>query len=91
MLDKLQPLAESGAIARADIMKRAVDVSALQSQINQANLQKSQLQLNQQQARVETQRVQATAYQDVQQQLASLDTQVDTTVKTNERQLLQIR
>jgi len=90
LLDKLQPLAESGAIARADVMKRAVDVSALQSQINQANLQKSQLQLSQQQAQVETQRVQATAYQDVQQQLASLDTQVDTTVKTNERQLLQI-
>jgi hemolysin D len=90
LLDKLQPLAESGAIARSDVMKRAVDVSALQSQINQANLQKSQLQLNQQQAQVETQRVQATAYQDVQQQLASLDTQVDTTVKTNERQLLQV-
>ncbi|NJR39989.1 MAG: HlyD family type I secretion periplasmic adaptor subunit [Leptolyngbyaceae cyanobacterium CSU_1_4] len=90
LLDKLQPLAESGAIARADVMKRVVDVSALQSRINQANLQKSQLQLSQQQAQVETQRVQATAYQDVQQQLASLDTQVDTTVKTNERQLLQI-
>lgn len=90
LLNKLQPLAEAGAIARADVMKRAVDVSALQSQINQANLQKSQLQLSQQQAQVETQRVQATAYQEVQQQLASLDSQVDSTVKTNERQLLQI-
>jgi hemolysin D len=89
-LEQLQPLAESGAIARADVMKRSVDVSALQSQINQANLQKSQLQLSQQQAQVETQRVQATAYQGVQQQLASLDSQFDTTVKTNERQLLQI-
>jgi hemolysin D len=89
-LQQLQPLAESGAIARADVMKRAVDVSALQSQINQANLQKSQLQLSQQQAQVETQRIQATAYQSVQQQLASLDSQFDTTVKTNERQLLQI-
>jgi hemolysin D len=89
-LEQLQPLAESGAIARAEVMKRAVDVSALQSQINQANLQKSQLQLSQQQVQVETQRVQATAYQGVQQQLASLDSQFDTTVKTNERQLLQI-
>jgi hemolysin D len=89
-LEQLQPLAESGAIARADVMKRSVDVSALQSQLNQANLQKSQLQLSQQQAQVETQRVQATAYQGVQQQLASLDSQFDTTVKTNERQLIQI-
>jgi hemolysin D len=67
-----------------------VDVGALQSRISQANLQKSQLQLSQQQAQVETQRIQATAYQGVQQQLASLDSQFDTTVKTNERQLLQI-
>jgi hemolysin D len=89
-LEQLQPLAESGAIARAEVMKRAVDVSALQSRINQANLQKSQLQLSQQQAEVETQRIQATAYQSVQQQLASLDSQFDATVKTNERQLLQI-
>jgi hemolysin D len=89
-LEQLQPLAESGAIARAEVMKRAVDVSALQSRIDQANLQKSQLQLSQQQAEVETQRIQATAYQSVQQQLASLDSQFDATVKTNERQLLQI-
>jgi hemolysin D len=89
-LEQLQPLAESGAIARSDVMKRSVDVSALQSQINQANLQKSQLQLSQQQTQVETQRVQATAYQNVQQQLAALDNEFDATVKNNERQLLQI-
>jgi hemolysin D len=90
LLDQLQPLAESGAIARADVLKRSVDVGALESRINQASLQKNQLQLSQQQAQVETQRTQASAYQDVQQQLAALDTEFDTKVEDNERQLIQI-
>jgi hemolysin D len=90
LLDRLQPLAESGAIARADVLKRSVDVGALQNQINQANLQRNQLQLSQQQAQVETQRVQAAAYQTVQQELAALDTEFDRKIEENERQLIQV-
>jgi hemolysin D len=90
MLDKLQPLADAGAIARVDVLKRSVDVSALQSQINQADLRKSQLRLSQQQAQVESDRIQASAYQDVQQQLALIDREFDRQVEDNERQLIQV-
>jgi hemolysin D len=90
LLNQLQPLAESGAIARADVLRRSVDVGALRSQINQANLQRNQLQLSQQQAAVENQRIQASAYQSVQQQLASVDSEFDSKIEDNERQLIQI-
>lgn len=90
ILDKLQPLADAGAIARVDVLKRSVDVSALQSQINQADLRKSQLRLSQQQAQVESDRIQASAYQDVQQQLALIDREFDRQVEDNERQLIQV-
>jgi HlyD family secretion protein len=90
LLDQLQPLVQQGAIPRADALERSVNVNALRNQINQANLQKSQLQINQQQTQIETQRLQTEAYQSVQQQLAELDRDFDTTIQTNQRQLVQV-
>jgi hemolysin D len=90
LLARLQPLAETGAIARVDVIERSADTNTLQSKVQQAQLQKSQLQISQQQAEVENQRLVTNSYQEVQQQLAALDTQFDATIESNERQLVQV-
>ncbi|MDX2232317.1 MAG: HlyD family type I secretion periplasmic adaptor subunit [Leptolyngbyaceae cyanobacterium bins.349] len=90
LLSQLTPLMEQGAISRTDFLRRAVDVNTLQSQLNQNRLQKRQLQLNQLQAQAENRKTTTDIFQDLQRQLAELDAQFDGTIKTNQRQLLQI-
>jgi hemolysin D len=90
LLSQLEPLLEQGAISRTDFLRRAVDVNTLQSQLNQSRLQKRQLQISQLQAEVEGQRLITETYQGLQQQLAGLDAEFDNTIKTNQRQLIQV-
>ncbi|MDX2239077.1 MAG: HlyD family type I secretion periplasmic adaptor subunit [Leptolyngbyaceae cyanobacterium bins.302] len=90
LLSQLTPLMEQGAISRTDFLRRAVDVNTLQSQVNQTRLQKRELQLNHLQARAESQKLMTETFQDLQRQLAEVDTQFDSTIKNNQRQLIQI-
>jgi len=90
LLSQVTPLMEQGAISRTDVVRRAVDVNTLQTQLNQGRLQKRQLQLSQLQAQAESQRLMTEMLQDVQRQLAELDIQFDNTIKTNQQQLIQI-
>lgn len=90
LLNQLTPLMEQGAISRTDFLRRAVDVNTLQSQLNQNRLQKRQLQLSRLQAQAESRKVMTDTFQDLQRQLAELDAQFDSTIKTNQRQLIQV-
>lgn len=90
LLTQLQPLLEEGAISRTDFLQRAVEVNDLQSQLNQSRLQKRQLQLTQLQAQVENRQLMTQTYQELQSQLAVLDSEFDTTIQNNQRQLIQV-
>lgn len=90
LVAQLQPLLEEGAISRTDFLNRVVGINGLQSQANQNTLQRSQLELSQLQGQVQTRQQIVGAYQDLQGQLASLDAGFDNTIKTSERQLVQI-
>lgn len=90
LLGQLQPLLEEGAISRTDFLQRAVDVNNLQSQLNQRQLQKRQLELTQLQAEVENRQLMTETYQELQAQLATLDAEFDTTIQTDQRQLIQV-
>jgi hemolysin D len=90
LLTQLQPLMEEGAISRTDFLRRAVDVNTLQSQMNQNRLQQRQLQLTQLQSQVEGRRVMTETYQDLQRQLAALDSDFDATIAANQRQMIQV-
>lgn len=90
LLTQLQPLMDEGAISRTDFLRRAVDVNTLQSQMNQNRLQQRQLQLTQLQSQVEGRRVVTETYQDLQRQLAALDSEFDATIATNQRQMIQV-
>lgn len=90
LLNQLTPLMQQGAISRTDFLRRAVDVNTLQSQLNQSRLQKRQLQLSRLQAQAESRKVMTETFQDLQAQLAALDTQFDNTIKTNQRQMIQV-
>ncbi len=90
LLNQMTPLMEQGAISRTDFLRRAVDVNTLQSQLNQNRLQKRKLQLSRLQAQAESRQVMTDTFQELQGQLAQLDAQFDGTIKTNQRQLIQI-
>jgi hemolysin D len=90
LLTQLQPLMDEGAISRTDFLRRAVDVNTLQSQMNQNRLQQRQLQLTQLQSQVEASRAVTETYQDLQQQLATLDSEFDATIAANQRQMIQV-
>jgi hemolysin D len=90
LLTQLQPLLREGAISRTDFLRRAVDVNTLQSQMNQGRLQRRQLQINQLQSQVEANQLVADTYQDLQRQLAELDTNFDATIQEGQRQMIQV-
>lgn len=90
LLSQLTPLMEQGAISRTDFLRRAVDVNTLQSQLNQTRLQKRELQLNQLQTQAESQKSMTETFQSLQGQLAELDAQFDSTIKANQRQMIQV-
>lgn len=90
LLNQLTPLMEQGAISRTDFLRRAIDVNTLQTQLNQNRLQKRQLQLNELQTQAESRKLMTETFQVLQNQLAELDTQFDSTIKANQRQLIQI-
>jgi HlyD family secretion protein len=90
LLTKLQPLLDQGAISRTDFLRRSVDVNALQTQLNQTQLQKRKLELSRLQSQVEGNRLVTETHQDLQHQLATLDAEFDTTIKNNQRQLIQV-
>lgn len=90
LLARLKPLARQGAISRISVLQRSVQVSELESQITKNSLQKQQLQIGQLQARVEQKKVFNETQQDLQRQLAELDTRFDTIVKDSQRQLIDV-
>lgn len=90
LLTKLRPLLEEGAISRTDYLRRAIDVNALESQFTQRQLQRRQLEVNQLQAQVAGRNLVVEAQQESMRQLAALDSDLDATIKDNQRQLMQI-
>jgi hemolysin D len=90
LLAKIQPLAEQGAIARVNLLERRVNVNDLQKQQTQNNLKKQQLALGQLQTRVEESREFNQIQQDLQRQLAELDSKFNAIIKDNQRQLVEI-
>ena len=90
LLSRLQPLADQGAISRVNLLQRKVSVSQLQTQLTQNNLQKRQIQIGKIQARVEEGKLLNETLQDLQRQLAGMDTEFDTTIKDNQKLLIQV-
>jgi HlyD family secretion protein len=90
LLARLKPLADEGAISRITLLQRRVGVGDLQKQLTQTNLQKRQLALGQIQTRVEEVKVLNESRQDLQRQLAELDTRFDNIIKDNQRQLIDL-
>ena len=90
LLTNLRPLMEEGAIPRTVFLQRVVDVNTLQNQLQQDQFQKRQLQLNHLQLQAQERQAVTELYQDLQRQLASLDTEFDSTIEKNQRELVQI-
>ena len=90
LLDQFKPLMEEGAISRVNFLQRAIEVNNLQSQMNQGQLQKRQLQLNQMQSQVDNRQLVTQTYQELQSQLTTLDAEFDTTIQSNQRELINV-
>lgn len=90
LLEKLEVLADEGAISRVSYLQRQVSVSDLQRQLTQNQLQTRQLEIQQLQNRVEERQTLNTTYQELQSQLAELDAKFDATIKENQQQLLAV-
>lgn len=90
LLTKLRPLVEQGALPRLNLLQRSVSVSDLQKQLTQGNLQKQRLQMGQLQSQVEDAKLLNDTQQDLQRQLAELDSRFDTIIKDSQRQLIQV-
>lgn len=90
LLARIRPLVDQGAIPQTNLLQRKVSVSDLQKQLTQSSLQKQQLELNQIQSRVEESKLLNDTQQNLERQLAELDTKFDTIIKENQRQLIEI-
>ncbi len=90
LLARIKPLVEEGAIPQTTLLQRKVGVSDLQKQITQNSLQKRQLQIGQIQVRAEEEKLLTEIQRDLQQQLAALDSEFNTLIKDNQRQLIEI-
>jgi hemolysin D len=90
LLARLRPLVEQGAIPRVTLLQREVGVGDLQKQLIQNELQKEQVKINQLQTSVEDGKLLNETQQDLQRQLAELDTKFDTIIKDNQRQMIEV-
>ncbi|MBF2025180.1 MAG: HlyD family type I secretion periplasmic adaptor subunit [Oscillatoriales cyanobacterium C42_A2020_001] len=90
LLARIKPLVEEGAIPQTTLLQRRVNVSDLQKQITQNSLQKRQLQIGQIQARAEEEKLMTETQREIQQQLAALDSEFNTIIKENQRQLIEV-
>jgi hemolysin D len=90
LMARIQPLVEQGAIAKVNLLQRKVGVSDLKKQITQTNLQRQRLAIGQVQTEVEEGKLLNETQQELQSQLIALDTSFDTTIKENQRQLIDI-
>jgi len=90
LLGRLRPLVEQGAIPRVNLLQREVAVGDLQKQLIQSNLQRQQVEIGQVQGKVEDGKVLNETQQDLQKQLAELDTKFDNVIKENQRQLVEV-
>lgn len=90
LLARMRPLAEQGAISRINLLQREVTVSDLQKQLAQNKLQRQQLEIGEVQTSVEDGKLLNETQQDLQRQLAELDSNFDTIIKDNQRQLIEV-
>jgi hemolysin D len=90
LLARIQPLVEQGAIPRVTLLQRKVGVNDLKKQMIQNSLQQRQLEIGHIQSQVEEGKRLNELQQDLQQQLAQLDTGFNVTIKENQQQLIQV-
>lgn len=90
LLDRMRPLVTQGAIPRVSLLQREVSIGDLQKQLVQSRLQRQQVEISQVQGKVEAGQEFNKTQQDLQQQLAELDTKFDSIIKDNQRQLIEI-
>lgn len=90
LLARLRPLVKQGAIPRVTLLQREVGVGDLQKQLIQSRLQKEQVEIGQLQTRVEDGKLLNETQQDLQKQLAELDTKFDSIIKDNQRQMIEV-
>ncbi|GAP95529.1 HlyD family type I secretion periplasmic adaptor subunit [Leptolyngbya sp. NIES-2104] len=90
LLDRLRPLVEQGAIPRVSMVQREVAIGDLQKQLVQSTLQRQQVEIGQVQGQVEAGKSLNETQQDLQKQLAELDTKFDSIIKDNQRQLVEV-
>lgn len=90
LLARFKYLADQGAISKVNLLQRKVSVGDLNKQLIQNSLQKKQLEIGRLQSRVEESKTLNETRQELQRQLAELDNQFDTTIKENQRTLIQI-
>lgn len=90
LLDRMRPLVTQGAIPRVSLLQREVSIGDLQKQLVQSRLQRQQVEISQVQGKVEAGQVFNKTQQDIQQQLAELDTKFDSIIKDNQRQLIEV-
>lgn len=90
IVDRLQPLVKAGAISRNSYLQRVLEVSNLENQVVQNRVQKSELMSNAMQAQADGSQTVGQFFQGLQRELAAIDTQIDTVIKDDQRQLIQI-
>jgi hemolysin D len=90
LLARIKPLVDQGAIPKVSLLQRKVSVSELQKQLTQNRLQQRQLEIGHIQTQVEEGKRLNEMLQDLQRQLAQLDSEFDSTIKENQQQLIQV-
>jgi HlyD family secretion protein len=90
LLANLRPLVEQGAIPKVNLLQREVSVGDLRKQLMQSQLQRQQAQIGQTQGKVEDGKVLNETKQELQKQLADLDSRFDAIIKDNQRQIIEV-
>jgi hemolysin D len=90
LLGRIQPLVKQGAIPQVNLLQRKVSVSELQKQLTQTSLKQRQLEIGQIQNQVEEGKRLNEIQQDLERQLAQLDSEFNATIKENQQQLIQV-
>lgn len=90
LVARLDNLVKQGAISRTDYLRRVVGVNDLQNEVNQSRVQQGQISMNRAQAQVSGRRAIDDLYRSIQDQLAQLDTQLDSTVEASQQRIIQL-
>ncbi|MBE9008603.1 HlyD family type I secretion periplasmic adaptor subunit [Pseudanabaenaceae cyanobacterium LEGE 13415] len=90
LVARLNELVKQGAISRTDYLRRVVGVNDLQNEVNQSQVQRGQIAMSQIQAQVSGRKAIDELYRNVQDQLAQLDNQLDSSIEASQQRIIQL-